>query len=336
MVALPIQSPTIEAVYRHYETENEKEPRRTYLGGSIIGEECSRALWLNFRWADEPKFPGRILRLFETGHLSEARIIANLRAIGCEVWDKDPETDEQFRYSTLGGHLSTGADGIVLGLLESPKTPHLFEGKTKNKRLYAVLKKDGIEDKHVAQMQLLMGMAKLKRAVYIVQNKDTDDLHLERIKFESKRYKALLLKAERIIFADSPPMRIAEDPASWLCKWCDYSDVCWGRKVAAYNCRTCAHSTPLREGGWDCAKDESCENHLFIPPLLDWAGQPVDGGEGWVEYEKFINCAGEGFPASEKPHYGSKELACCRPASVGQEQIESARRILGGEVVSDE
>lgn len=58
---------------------------RKHLGASLIGHECSRYLWNVFRWLKAERFTGRQLRLFQRGHLEEARFEEYLRGIGAEV-----------------------------------------------------------------------------------------------------------------------------------------------------------------------------------------------------------------------------------------------------------
>ncbi|MHA2248607.1 MAG: oxidoreductase [Candidatus Hodarchaeales archaeon] len=320
MVALPTQDLTIAAIYKSYEDREAAQKRRTYLGGSQIGEECRRMLWYSFRWVRRPAFPGRILRLFDTGHREEERIIADLRAVGCEVLDKDPNTDEQWEYVACEGHLMTHLDGVVLGLLESPKTWHLLECKTSNAKGFTQITKHGCakaKPVHVAQIQLMMGLAGLKRAAYYVQNKDTDDLHQERIKYDSKAYKALIAKANAIIKAESPPERIGKDPSFFKCKFCDYSDFCFGKEFPDVNCRTCVHSSPVKDGKWACAREfvttnEGCTEHIFLPSMIEHWAEPIGGDPTWIKYRadgyEFVNCAATGFPAEAVDHYSSKDL----------------------------
>ena len=72
-------SPTVQKIYEHYEASR-YNGHRAHLGGSQIGNPCSRALWYQFRHASSQSFEGRMLRLFETGDREEERIVANLRA----------------------------------------------------------------------------------------------------------------------------------------------------------------------------------------------------------------------------------------------------------------
>ena len=66
----PRASPTVEAILAAYEAEA-GDGFREHLGASVIGRECDRALWYEFRWITRAAQGGRMLRLFETGRLEE-------------------------------------------------------------------------------------------------------------------------------------------------------------------------------------------------------------------------------------------------------------------------
>ena len=304
MTALP--NPTVDAIYKMYESKAEE--RRPYLGCSTIGEECRRKLWLGFRWADSPTFPGRILRLFETGHREEERLIENLKAIGCRF------EGSQHEVSFFGGHMKGHIDGAFFGLPESPKTWHLFEAKTMSKKYFDALEKEGLEKSkpvYWAQAQIYMGGLELTRCAHITVCKDDDRIYLERIKFDETLYKSLLDKASAIIQAESPPDRISNSRGFYLCKFCDHAAVCWHEKTPNVNCRTCVHSTPnIKTGLWDCGREieamDGC--HIYIPSLL--GKEPLNGDVDWIEYDDFVNVAnGAGFPASDKKHLRSEEIS---------------------------
>jgi hypothetical protein len=317
MVLLPEQDLTVQAIYKWYEDQRKRQGPRLYLGGSELGEECRRMLWYRFRHVRKTTFPGRVLRLFETGSKEENRIIHNLRAIGCTVHSVDPSTGRQWEYKACDDHLQTHLDGVVLGLLESPKTWHLLEIKTCNQKYYDHMVKHGCIDSklvHWVQMQIMMGLAGLKRAMYIVQNKNTDELYTERIQFDKTAYEALLLKAKAIIFAESPPERIGKDPSFFKCRFCNMSDFCFGKEWPDVNCRTCVHSSPIENGQWSCAMDFTwpCDEHVFLPTMVQHWAEPIDGDPTWVRYRadgyEFVNCAATGFPAQDVDHYSSKDM----------------------------
>ena len=295
MAELPLTScPTRDAIFAAYEADT-SDGFRSHLGASLIGKECERALWYDFRWTTKAKFPGRVLRLFETGHLAEARLVQNLRRTGATVLEVDPETGRQFRVQAHGGHFGGSLDGVALNLLEAPKTWHVLEFKTHSAKSFADLAAKRVRQskpQHFAQMQIYMSLTGLTRALYVAVNKDNDDLYIERVELDTAVSARLLEKAQRVIFAATPLQRISEDPSWYQCRLCDHADVCHGKQAAEINCRTCLHATPI-DGGWHCARHNksltevnqrtACAHHLYLPPLVP--GRQVDAGEGWVEYE---------------------------------------------------
>lgn len=98
-------TPTLSAIYASYEAR-QGDGFRDHLGASLIGKPCARALWYDFRWATPARHTGRILRLFETGQLEEARLVRDLRATDATVLEVDPDTGRQFRVEAHGGHFA--------------------------------------------------------------------------------------------------------------------------------------------------------------------------------------------------------------------------------------
>lgn len=294
MAALPPPpTPTLNAIYAAYVTEA-GDGFRDHLGASIIGKECERALWYDFRWVTRGAFSGRMLRLFETGNREEDRLVRDLRRTGATVLDSDPETGRQWRVESHGGHFGGSMDAVALGLLEAPRTWHVVEFKTHGVKSFTPLKKDGVQKskpQHWAQMQVYMHLAGLTRAMYVAVCKDTDEIYIERVRADPVESERFLVKARRVIDAARPPARISHDPSWWQCRLCDHHDHCHGGRIAETNCRTCLHSTPV-DGGWHCARwngplgsreqRRGCPAHLFIPDLMP--GEPVDAGDDWVEY----------------------------------------------------
>ena len=284
-----VTPPTVLAIYEHYR-RSRPNSHRPHLGGSQIGNECARALWYQFRHMDSPAFEGRTLRLFETGDREEIRIIDNLRAVGVTVWDKDPETGRQIRFTECDGHFALSLDGVGQGFKESGQ-PHTLEFKTMNEKNFRALVRDGVEKSkpvYWAQCQIGMHLADIDRCAFIAVNKNTDEIYMERIKRDLALGLQLVAKAGEIIFSDKPPSRINSDPSFYLCKFCDYRSICHEGKPPEVNCRTCAHSTPERggDGKWSCAEGKTfgtaCERHLFNPYAMPW--EVSDAGPDWVEY----------------------------------------------------
>jgi len=295
MAAIPaFSTPTVSAIYAAYEAAADTGWRE-HLGASLIGTECNRALWYSFRWATRARHTGRLLRLFETGNLAEARFVADLRRIGVTALDFDPNTGRQWTLRDASGHFGGSMDAVAIGFPEAPKTWHVCEFKTHSAKSFAALVKDGVEKSkpaHWAQMQVYMHLAGLDRAFYLAVNKNTDELHQERIHADVEVGLRLLAKAERIITAARPPVRISDDPAWWQCRFCDHHSVCHSDAVPDRHCRSCLHASPVADGAWDCARSNvaldtaaqrtGCASHLYVPDLVH--GEQLDVGDDWVSY----------------------------------------------------
>lgn len=289
---------TAAAIYRSYENDAE-DGNRPHLGASLIGHACERYLWMTFRWVENKKFDGRMLRLFKAGNDFEPRIVAELRRIGVEVHDVDP-TGKQWRVSFLGGHAGGSMDGAARGFAEAPKTWCVTEFKTHNAKSFAGLVKEGVQKskpQHYAQMTIYMGETGMDRAMYIAENKDTSELYCEWIHFDAVEFARLKARAERVIRAAEPPLKISEDPSWYVCKMCDFHEHCHGTAAPQVNCRTCAHSTPFMDGDdgeWICeatlnsisleTQKRGCEKHRYIPILLQNFATQTDYVNGDVIY----------------------------------------------------
>lgn len=297
----------IAKITAHYEATS-TDWRRPHLGASLLGNPCRRALWFSFRWALAPNFPGRVLRLFDTGNREEGRIVADLRNAGITVFDRDPDTGKQFRVSFCE-HSGGSLDGIACGFEESPKKWHVVEFKTHNEKSFSELKSNGVQAAkpyHYAQMQVYMfKMAEqfpgeFDRAMYIAVNKNTDEIYGERVKLDHLFAQQTIGKAVSVIDSPRPAGLLSDDPKHPDCLFCEYHGLCFGnewkntgagwafvpfdKNKIERNCRTCLHSTPLNEkrlngdGVWYCTKDEGnitplgekakCKDHLFVPDFL--------------------------------------------------------------------
>ena len=328
MAALPtsVVDPVADAIYSHYKAVYGAEVSRPYLGASAIGKPCLRQHWYSFRWSKPADFPGRIYRVFQTGHLQEPRVYADLAGIDCTVEAIDPATGGQWSFSeeSTGHHLKGNCDGFVTGIPGARKTRHVLEVKTASDKMFKIMQKSGVKQakpEHYAQMQLYMHWGKVDRALYFVVNKDNEEIYTERVEYDKDAALALIAKAKAIIESTEPPVRLSEDPTWYQCSFCDYKSICHGSDLPDVNCRTCSHSTPTKEGNatWVCTKygseiptdgqREGCDGHVYIPILLDRVAKPVDIEGDAVVYEmsngaRFYN----GDPDQFGHYISSKEI----------------------------
>lgn len=228
---------------------------RSHLGASLIGSECARDLWYGFRWFLKPKFSGRILRLFNRGHMEEGRFIALLLAAGIQVFQQDANGN-QFRISHFGGHFGGSGDGIALGIPDIPQGAYaLLEFKTHSDKSFKSLQQDGVKrakPEHYIQMQMYLDDMKLHYAVYFAVNKNDDTIHCEIVVKDEYTAPQMIDRAEMIIFSPKPLRKINEKASWYQCKYCDFSNICHGNAVPDMNCRTCSFSSPERNGTWVC------------------------------------------------------------------------------------
>lgn len=303
----------VDLVWRALERDNTEAPR-TYLGASAVGAECERQLWYTFRHVGREKFPGRVLRLFETGHLEEARFARDLRSIGIEVEDVDPVTGRQWAYSAFGGHGRGHGDGRVRGVPGFPDDEWmLVEMKTHSAKSFAHMQAHGVyasKPQHYAQMQIYMHLGKFQHGLYLAKNKDDDDLYMEVVPYCEDDAKHLMARWGRIIFAEDPPAQVSGNPAVPPCRWCPLKDHCHGGAPAAVSCRTCAHARPEQDGSWFCQAGHKfgrsgCEHHQYHPHLVPLSTAERIHADGTIEYRsrngrKFSN--GPSGMTSEQMH----------------------------------
>lgn len=300
MAPLPqVISPTVRAIYKSYEDNNNPRDGRSLPVGQLA-EECERSLFYSFRWVSpQERIAGRTLRIFETGNIEESRWISNLRMIGCEVVDRD-EHGRQIMVEACNGHVRGYLDSEILGLPEAKKTIHVGEIKSHNLKSFTDLKKRKVrlsKPLHFTQIQVYMFLRNRERGIYLAVCKDNDELYVERLELDLPYVLRMLARAQRIIDANEPPAKLHEDPDSkmaFACGWCKHRGVCHENAKPRRNCRTCLFSSPESGGSWSCAKwhkplsfeeqGVGCGSHLLLPGLV--AGEQIDCDEeaGTVTY----------------------------------------------------
>ena len=290
---------TIRAIYRWYE-DQQRSGDNAGLPSSYMAHPCDRMHWYAFRWAaySRPK-EGRILRLFKTGDIEEARIIEDLKNIGCEVSEINPATGKQWKFWLAKGHVVVKPDGILEGIPDAPRAKHTLECKTSRAKDYNAILKHGLKKHkldHFIQCQLQMHATGINRSLYVIKNKDTEDLHGIRLHHDPAFCEEVLKRAEQIIHTDWAPPRLHDDPnkkSAFHCRFCDFLGVCHEGEFSRVNCRTCLHVEVRAGGKWHCSKHDceldyetqqnGCEDHLYLPDLVP--GQQVDHDDKSVTYE---------------------------------------------------
>lgn len=251
----------------------DEDGHRSHLGASLLGDECARKVWYGFRWAVKPRFDGRLIRLFNRGHLEEGRVIAALLMVGAQVYQQDAN-GKQYRISWAEGHAGGSGDGLAIGIPDVPAITVLLEFKTHGEKSFIELAgklaewRDYVRGKgpftgkgvkeckpeHYTQMQLYMRKMNLTCALYVAVNKNTDDLYMELIHLASEYADQYLDRGEKIVWAEKPPQKLSVSPGFFKCRFCDIRPVCHLGEMPDLNCRTCQFSKPIANAKWFCNK----------------------------------------------------------------------------------
>ena len=315
MTKIPEPENTIESLIDKAH-ENRISKPRPHMGASMLGHPCERWMWLSFRWAVQPVFPGRVLRLFRRGHQEEPNIINDLRSIGVMVQNLETQTNVNF-----GSHVSGSIDAVIEGgVPEAMQKRHIGEFKTHSLKSFNDMEAKGVEKskpEHYAQMQVYMHGTKIDRALYVAVCKDNDRIYTERIRYNAKIAETLVKRGQRIALSERMPPPISTDPTWYQCKFCDAHSFCHKTQLTKHvNCRTCAHSTPKDDSTWRCEKHDSdnilveyqhqgCDSHTLHPDLEPW--QMKDSSRDWIAiYEIDGHDVSNGEP--DASIFSSKEI----------------------------
>lgn len=247
MAKIPVPDTLTDKIERGMVTLENRE----YIGMSGLGGPCSRKIWYDFHWACDRKVTKRIKRIFDRGDLEEERVCIDLIAAGMKV---SYVLNNQIEIIDKTGHIKGHPDGRVECVPTAEKTPHLLEIKTMNNRLFKLYVKNGLKKSNPTywrQVHIYMGELGLKRCLFIVTNKDNEERHYERIRYDKQTHDDYMSRGMDILTSEFAPKKIGE--STWFeCKWCDDKGICHSDKPINRNCRTCHHVNIEMEGQWSC------------------------------------------------------------------------------------
>jgi predicted nucleic acid-binding Zn ribbon protein len=296
--------PTLEAVDIALEMVRNAEPPRPYLGMSGIAHPCQRKPWYDFRWITNSTFKAATLKKFDDGHRSEDVQAGMLRMVpGVELLTVDPETGKQFGFQDHNGHFRGHVDGYIFGILQAPKTPHIWEHKASEKQgdLAKLIAKHGEKDAleawnpiYYGQGILYMHYGDVTRHYLTCSTPGARHTISVRTNANPEAALRLIARAQRTIERSDAPPRMSEDPAWFQCRWCEHAPTCHAGKLPERHCRSCICSTPVADGQWLCERfnkivdyetqRKGCIEHLYLPSLVAGHQVDADANGNWVDY----------------------------------------------------
>ncbi len=236
--SIPIRDRINDLIDAALLAEREQQPRRDYLGASMLGNACIRRV--QYEYAGAPKdpgadFDGKTLRIFDAGHQFEALSIKWLCAAGFDLRTQKAD-GKQFGFSVAKGRIKGHIDGVILAGPSFLSYPMLWEHKALNDKNWQDVVKRGLaisKPLYAAQVALYQGyipdLAE-NPALFTALNKDTEELHHELVPFDCALAQSVSDKAVNILQATDAGIllpRIAANPDFYECKFCPYAKRCW-------------------------------------------------------------------------------------------------------------
>lgn len=258
------------------EVSREREAR-SYIGASIVGNECDAYLALSLRGFPNDEPQPRNQRIFKLGHRIEDMVVDDLRKAGVFVWEVDPLTGKQHAMVEWNGHVVAHADGH-LQLDPKDDRVSLLEVKSMNAKSFGNFRRNGVQKSHpsyYAQVQMMLAMGRMSEALFIAYCKDNSEYHAEIVEYDEYEWAILSTRVERVL--NGSRRRISNKPDDWRCKGCFKRTVCQTgeappNKSIARVCKTCVHAVAQPDGGWLCTKHarqatEVCADYELFRPL---------------------------------------------------------------------
>jgi len=201
-------------------SSDDRKPR-DYIGASIIGSDCLRQIWYEFKGFESEDVPSKMRRTWEIGRALEGTILRWIKETGIELFSDWPQLEaEGMPY--FKGHV----DSIWM---KDGKAFAIIEAKTAKDSSFNKFVKSGLQmwnPQYYAQVQAYMGMSGIHLAYIIVLNKDNSDISDEMVNFDGAFYQDLILKAKMVARAEMPPPRVNNSPLWFQCKMCKFNKEC--------------------------------------------------------------------------------------------------------------
>ncbi len=207
----------------------EPSEERNYIGASSIGSPCLRQQW--YRYNNYPAIPmtAHQQRTMNIGKHLEGLIIDMLRNAGVDVYSSYYAV-EISNFNFEDSHIPKFQGHVDAILMNNHKSSAIIEIKTAKHSSFNIFVNKGLKiwnEQYYAQVQSYMGMSGIHKAYLIALNKDTSAIHDEEVFFDESYYKMLCERAEAIISSDSEPPKVSGTPGWYLCKMCQFREICW-------------------------------------------------------------------------------------------------------------
>lgn len=222
-----------EVLDQSWKAKKDAEPRRQYLGGSIVGRDCEREIAYQYHAVPKENdgFSGQLYRIFDRGHQGEDRMANYLRVAGFELVTHRQD-GSQFGWSAAGGKIKGHIDGCLLGGPLPMPYPALWENKILNNKSWGDLQSKGMKKSkpvYYTQVNLYMAYMELPACLFTAENADNCQVHAEIVMLDREHAQAMSDRALRIVQSQAPEElpRCATTETDYRCRMCDFAKRCW-------------------------------------------------------------------------------------------------------------
>ena len=228
--------PFEEVIDKTIVEKNKSEPRRRYLGGSMLGDKCARKIQYTYQGQqpDEDKeFNAQTLRIFQLGHELENSMAGWIRNAGFDLRTID-KNGEQFGFSIADDEIKGHIDGVICGGPLDISYPMLWECKSANEKKFRDFRFKGIKANPTYEVQVALYQAYMELTdnpcLFTVINKNTSEIFYQLVPFNQDLAQYASDRAVDILRASKQNEmlpRIAQNKDVFDCRFCQYSNTCW-------------------------------------------------------------------------------------------------------------
>lgn len=278
------------------------------LKPSNAGHECKRKLFFIYNGC-----------FYQQGKIDPSRALMIKEGVRLErtiIQDIEQAYPAQAEFRTMATKYISG--GKADYFLDAENT--IIEIKTMSRNSFNQLKKKGLKQysvKYYTQLQIYLNELFSQRGeangILIALNRDTFELYEEDIQYDGLYAIETINTVKNISLSDDIPMRLSEDPKYYICRMCEYKDLCHEEKLPTPHCGSCLNAN---RGMKKCSVNKirefalhgkNCSHHVYNPDFLE-NQIPIKYENNNMEYDTFINCSENNLKENNKLMLTSEQI----------------------------
>lgn len=211
-----------------------EEPRAYNISPSLIGDECLRRIQFMTTKAPAAPHEGKLLRIFQRGHIFEPFVLAIMREAGFVISNMD-EKGNQHGFQILDNQCRGRLDGIITAgpEIDGLTYPCGWECKVLGDTGFKKALKDGVakaHPKYADQAAMYQAYKVEGPMLFSIMSANTMEIYSEAFEADEVRAQEASDRTVMVLRANAVGEllpRAAGDPDQFPCKWCDFKDHCW-------------------------------------------------------------------------------------------------------------